>query len=186
MNNLHFRLTYPFSRINDQLPGLTRSQRSILDKHFSKFQGKSYFDVNFSKKGQNAIFPLKEDFFCLSLIYLITETVGEYPYPYLTEKTWKAIVNQRPFMILGSMRSLSLLKDMGFKTFDKWWDESYDLKENTGDRIDGIVDQLVKLSTLSETDLLTLENEMLPTVSYNLKHLKTFQQRDLQNIANLI
>ncbi len=40
-------------------------------------------------------------------------------------------------MILGSMRSLSLLKDMGFKTFDKWWDESYDLKENTGDRIDG-------------------------------------------------
>ena len=52
-----------------------------------------------------------------SLIYLITESVAEYPYPYLTEKTWKAMFYQTPFMIVGPKHSLHLLQSFGFQTF---------------------------------------------------------------------
>jgi hypothetical protein len=186
MSNLYYRTTFPFTKFNDQLVGLTAEQRDVLIRHYHKFDGQTWADPTLSNKGWHVITQHNENFFSQVLIYLITETVGEYPYPYLTEKTWKAIVNQRPFMLLGAPGSLALLKDMGFKTFHKWWDESYDSKKNIGDRIDGIISQLEILNKMTKPQLLNLEKQMLSTVSFNFEHLATFQQQDLENIANLI
>jgi hypothetical protein len=186
VSNTYYRTTFPFTKFNDQLIGLSAEQRDILIRHHHRFDGQTWADPTLSDKGWHVITQHRDNFFSQVLIYLITETVGEYPYPYLTEKTWKAIVNQKPFMLLGAPGSLDLLKAMGFKTFDKWWDESYDSKKNIGDRIDGIVSQIEMLNKLSKQQLLDLEQQMLPTVSFNLKHLVTFQEQDLKKIANLI
>ena len=45
---------------------------------------------------------------------------------FMTEKTMRAIVNRRPFLIQGPKFFLKNLKRLGFKTFDSWWDEGYD------------------------------------------------------------
>jgi hypothetical protein len=43
-----------------------------------------------------------------------------------TEKTWKPITNFHPFFMVGGYKSLSKLKELGFETFNQYFDESYE------------------------------------------------------------
>lgn len=66
-----------------------------------------------------------------SRINLVTETLADDPnrggYPYfLTEKIWKPIICQQPFIVYGQRGYLKCLREMGFRTFSNVWDESYD------------------------------------------------------------
>lgn len=45
---------------------------------------------------------------------------------FLSEKTWRPIVAQRPFVLMSNINSLKNLRRLGFKTFDSWWPEDYD------------------------------------------------------------
>ena len=49
------------------------------------------------------------------------------PWPFITEKTFKPIALQHPFMVYGHSNTLSRLRDLGFETFPEMFDESYDL-----------------------------------------------------------
>ena len=69
----------------------------------------------------------------------VIETVGDYPKQHISEKTIKAILTKRPFIINGAQNTLSLLKDLGFKTFNHLIDESFDTIENHQDRMDRIL-----------------------------------------------
>ena len=57
---------------------------------------------------------------------LVTETVYNYPYAFISEKTIRPIVLGRPFIIVGAPGTLKWLQELGFKTFSDYWDESYD------------------------------------------------------------
>ena len=41
-------------------------------------------------------------------------------FPFITEKTWKTIVNHHPFIMVGMPYTNRYLEDMGFKVFDKF------------------------------------------------------------------
>jgi hypothetical protein len=45
---------------------------------------------------------------------------------FVTEKTFKPIAHQHPFMVCGMKGTLSFLKENGFETYDHIFDESYD------------------------------------------------------------
>lgn len=60
---------------------------------------------------------------------------------FLSEKTFKTIACQSPFMILGNKGSLKKLHNLGYKTFDDIIDESYDELEGV-ERINAIVQEL--------------------------------------------
>lgn len=60
---------------------------------------------------------------------------------FLSEKTFKTIACQSPFMVLGNKGSLKKLKQMGYKTFDDIIDESYDELDSIH-RINAIIDEL--------------------------------------------
>lgn len=109
-----------------------------------------------------------------SFLYLITETVAEYPYPYFSEKTWKAMIYKMPFMIVGAKNSLKQLREFGFKTFEDFWDESYDKLDNAADRIDLIVKNLDELSKLSQQNIDNLHKKMLPLLEHNQKFMEQF------------
>lgn len=53
---------------------------------------------------------------------------------FLTEKTFKPIRHAQPFVIFGTAGSLSVLRDMGYKTFDHAIDNSYDRETNNTER----------------------------------------------------
>jgi hypothetical protein len=53
---------------------------------------------------------------------------GQYsgPYPFITEKTYKPIAHQHPFMVYGQSHTLAQLRALGFETYGNLFDESYD------------------------------------------------------------
>lgn len=71
-----------------------------------------------------------------TLINLVTETFyfnhwNHESELFITEKTMKAILAKQIFIIVGPRGILSKLKDMGFKTFGDYFDESYDLEPDS-------------------------------------------------------
>jgi hypothetical protein len=49
-----------------------------------------------------------------------------------------------PFLFVGNQHSLQRIRDLGFKTFPEWFDESYDELENYNLRIQGMFDAYEK------------------------------------------
>lgn len=84
-----------------------------------------------------------------------------------SEKTFKPIATLQPFIIFGQPGILSFLQDMGYKTFSRWWDESYDSVQHTRSRQHMVIDIFKKLSNTSHAELASMLKEMLPTVEHN-------------------
>lgn len=58
--------------------------------------------------------------------HVVTETVYSGDRRHLTEKTFKPLVMQQPFLLVAPRQSLAYLRSYGFLTFGSIWDESYD------------------------------------------------------------
>jgi len=92
----------------------------------------------------------------------------------ITEKVIQPIMHHHPFVLIGSPYSLKNLKRLGFKTFDKWWDESYDNEEDDWIRLKMIFDLVKNLLTKTDEEFYTILNEMKDVLEYNHNHLKIF------------
>lgn len=86
---------------------------------------------------------------CLSLVCetLVTITprdivLSEPPGIFHTEKTFKPVAMQHPFLLLACPGSLNAIKKMGFETFGEFWDESYDLIEDFDHRLLCVMNQI--------------------------------------------
>lgn len=84
-----------------------------------------------------------------SLLYVVTETVANGRRQHLTEKTFKPICLQMPFVIVAPAGSLAYLRRYGFRTFGHLWDESYDQETDTVKRIEAVARLLTQLDSLS-------------------------------------
>jgi len=70
---------------------------------------------------------------------LISETNDNDYEVFMTEKIWKPIMAQHVFVVHGNYLYLQKLREMGFKTFNGYFDESYDLERDANKRVDKIV-----------------------------------------------
>ncbi len=77
-----------------------------------------------------------------------------------TEKIMIPILFKKPFLNLGPLHGLKILKSYGFKTFDSIIDESYDTEVDLDKRMDMVLDELERLSKI---DLV----ELTPILDYN-------------------
>lgn len=101
---------------------------------------------------------------------IVSETNAETKYLFVTEKTLKPIMNLHPFFINGNPGILNHLKKIGFKTFDKWWDESYDSETNFRKRTDMVIEQVKLVCNKSPKEMNDMILEMKDILTYN-KHL---------------
>jgi hypothetical protein len=101
---------------------------------------------------------------------IVTETIYYDEKLHLTEKIFKPIVACRPFILVGAYGNLAYLKRYGFKTFDRWIDESYDDEKDPHLRMEKIILEIEKLCSLSMTELKTMEKEMREVLEYNFNH----------------
>jgi len=76
-----------------------------------------------------------------SLFSLVVETnFNKWPYPWITEKTYLAILNHHPFLIAGDIGSLLKLQQKGFRTFEDILPEKdYDQRTDLFEKIDALV-----------------------------------------------
>lgn len=101
------------------------------------------------------------------LFHLVTETVFYDKKLHLTEKIFKPIIARRPFFLIAAPHNLAYFKTYGFKTFDKWIDESYDIEEDNDKRIALIVAEVDRLCQLSSDELDIMYQEMQEILEYN-------------------
>ena len=99
---------------------------------------------------------------------------------FVTEKTWRCILAQRPFIIVGSQYFLQRLRRLGFRTFIDFWDEGYDEYE-PGQRIREIERLLAQISAWSADTLAQKLQDMQPILAHNLE---VFQSLTYDRIRN--
>ena len=113
---------------------------------------------------------------------IVTESIFEDVSIFLDEKVWKPIYNYHPFIILGCPNSLKKLREMGFKTFEPFINESYDIEVNPGKRMGMVVDEVERLCSMSFDELKMWYKELIPILKYN----KSFLKEDKYHFNKLI
>lgn len=86
----------------------------------------------------------------------------------VTEKLWRAVVAHRPFIIVSNANYLKNLQKLGFKTFNNWWSEEYDMYGDST-RICKIQSLLLNISRWNETTLHKILREMDATLAHNFQ-----------------
>jgi len=67
----------------------------------------------------------------------------------ISEKTYKPLAFQHPFVVWGQSGTLQLLHRLGFETFDNIIDESYDLETDSELRFKKVIDNIFSLTNLT-------------------------------------
>jgi hypothetical protein len=115
-----------------------------------------------------------------SFLYVVTETCFWEDKEHLTEKVFKPIVSRQPFVLLGCANNLQYLRDYGFRTFDQWWDESYDKIEDPVERLQAVVQIIKDICSRSDQELEQMLVEMTEVLEYNYQR---FYSKDLLDQA---
>lgn len=118
--------------------------------------------INNGSQTLNAIPEMMESF-----LHVVTETCFWEVKDHLTEKIFKPIVAQQPFVLLGCVNNLAYLKRYGFKTFDAWWDEGYDQIDDPILRIQAVVKIINDICNMSNEDLESMLCEMKHVLQHN-------------------
>lgn len=105
-----------------------------------------------------------------SLVYVPTETIYFGRRTHLTEKTFKAIALEMPFILVSTAGSLAYLREYGFKTFGDIWDESYDLETDDILRIERVTQLLRDLDNLDLKERQLIHEACVPIVEHNYRH----------------
>lgn len=105
-----------------------------------------------------------------AFLYVTVETVFDYPYPFMSEKTWTPILNRRPFVVIGAVGTLARLHELGFKTFNEFWDESYDSETDCSERMKKVAKICQQICSMSVDELKQMCNNISNTVEYNFEY----------------
>jgi hypothetical protein len=82
---------------------------------------------------------------------IVSETNDSNYEVFMTEKIWKPILAKQVFIVHGNYLYLQKLREMGFKTFGNYFDESYDLEKDSDKRIDKLFSLCLDLKKLCST-----------------------------------
>ena len=120
------------------------------------------FNINYAQN-------FNKDIYKKTWVSVITETFYQDPNPvvFFSEKIFKPIRAHHPFIIVGHSNSLKWLKKLGFQTFDKWWDESYDKIENPTARMQKICELLSDISRYDSNDWQKIYTQMQSCLENN-------------------
>ena len=111
---------------------------------------------------------------CFSLVSSTFGLAMNEPSVGFTEKEIKPILYKHPFIIYNLPGTLKHLKSMGFLTFSKWFDESYDDELDDLIRLDKIVAEVARLSDISFDEWDRMLLEMRPILLHNYNRLTKY------------
>ncbi len=143
---------------------------SITHKYLKNmFPSGVIFDYKKEKYGDNKdrIKTFYNDVFC----DIVTESRFAQPTANYSEKVYRPMFYKKPFIMVGPPHTLQYMKEQGFRTFDEFWDESYDIMEDHESRLFAIFKLIDQISKMSIGELKELYQKMLPIVEHNRKLL---------------
>ena len=112
----------------------------------------------------------------------VVETHYEQDTVFLTEKTFKPILNLQPFLIVGSQGSLELLSDLGYKTFHGYIDETYDEIKNDEKRMWLLLTESYKLASSTHEELTSQMHKIRTILEFNQRHFLSSKKQRLESV----
>jgi hypothetical protein len=94
--------------------------------------------------------------------------------PFLSEKTWRPILNLQPFIYVGNYKSLEKLRSLGFKTFSPFIDEDYDLIKDQRWRFIAIEKEIKKFATMPIEEIHQWYYSITDILIHNQNVLKSY------------
>lgn len=85
----------------------------------------------------------------------------------ISEKTFKPILHHHPFIIVAVPGVLKLLRELGYKTFSPYIDESYDNEQDVGKRCYMIAKEVERLCNLKGNELREFLTNCKPIITHN-------------------
>ena len=159
-----------------------------LDKISFYNYGDPTGDIKRGELNRRSVTAVSDEFnygFC-NIIHDTFFDYNKYNVNHFNEKIVKPMLAKIPFVIYGVPYQLKLLKELGFKTFDKWWDESYDTEIDTSNRVNKLNDLILNISKFESAKINKIYDEMKPILSYNKKlmryYLNKYKMFDMNNI----
>jgi hypothetical protein len=101
---------------------------------------------------------------------LVLETLFDDNRLHLTEKILRPIALGQPFLLAATHGSLEYLRSYGFKTFASVIDETYDLIEDPGQRLESIIASMKDIAAWGEVDRAKKMIEINQITDYNRQH----------------
>jgi hypothetical protein len=170
-----YLITEPRAHVRDWAPKDPKIQNAWTE-YQHKFAS-AYQDPTVQNLPNQDRFHL--DFIQQSFVHVISETVFDYPYPYLTEKTFRCFALQRPFIIVGAPGSLAYLRSLGFQTFAQYWDESYDCEPDHDRRMIKIANVVAQICEMPLAQLMQICYSMQDLFSHNDRVYRKVFAKDL-------
>jgi len=152
---------------------------SIMDQNISiKNMPPLYLDTDELHTNRAELTDTTNSYYENSYFSVVSETTFYHKHTqrnsrFLTEKTYKAIKLQHPFVIVSLPKSLEALKELGYKTFSPWIDESYDQELNDNKRLVMITAEVERLCNLPEEQLKEFLVAMKEICMYNYTILQS-------------
>lgn len=174
----NFLVTVPRTRINDCFVSLgSRLNFSPAATTYKDpiIQGRPNFDFRFDA-----------DFYQKIGVDIVAETAMHYPYPFITEKTYRPIACGRPFIILGPVGTLKFLQHLGFMTFSSIIDESYDLLPDAEERFYQACQSIKKFVDRPVHDIVRDVVRVKAELMHNINCLSSLKQKQLQALKEQI
>jgi hypothetical protein len=155
-----YRLKFAELLVNSNLDSNTRIKFGVIDSgtHYSdhqyqnlnfavsRFDFEDHFTENQSSSDASATYDSIDYNDCW--IDVVAETLFDDSRLHLTEKILRPIACGKPFILLSTCGALSHLKSYGFKTFDKFWDETYDTIADPIKRMESIINTMQTIANL--------------------------------------
>lgn len=105
---------------------------------------------------------------------------------FFSEKTWKSILTFQPFVLISTRHSLKKLRELGFKTFSPFIDESYDKIETYEQRKELINNEIIKLCNKTKLEIDEWYWKMKDILIHNHNHFFNFVNLEYKKLKNLV
>ena len=112
-------------------------------------------------------------------------TILNEPTRFISEKTCKPILYHQPFIMISVPYFLEMLRELGFKTFHPYIDESYDTELNDAKRMMMITDQIERFTRYTDTELREFLDNTKDICRHNFWRLFELTKCDVELVTRL-
>lgn len=137
---------------------------NVLDWDYPNHQNDVFSNLKYTTKSHYA-----DTYF-----NIITETSFENNSLNLTEKSFKALANCHPFLIIGDVHSNQYLESLGFELYNDLIDYSFDSVMDNQKRLNDALGEIRKIYTLGKDSLINFYKNNVEKIKKNKEHFFTY------------
>lgn len=152
-------------RLNNMLSRFTN--QTFVNSLPWKYDVEKYSDMFLSTSNEEQLYAKSSVNFVVETLFDHTSSVNHAHELDISEKVFKPISRMQPFIVMGHEGTLAYLHSEGYKTFDRWWDESYDTELDSSQRYNKIWRLFEYVNSLSKEQLADMLFDMLPVLEHN-------------------